>query len=124
MIIYTSYFAKLKELEKKGIIPISIARKKPHWFTGEELIKLAPPTWLMKYKEEEYTLNYKKYVLGKYNLQATVNYFKKKYKGKKIALICYEKSSGFCHRHLVAEWLEKGGLEVKEYGKIQTELYK
>lgn len=124
MEIYTSYFAKLKELEKKGIIPVSIARKKPYWFTGEELIKLAPPTWLMKYKEEEYTLNYKKYVLDKYNLQATVNYIKKKYKGKKIALICYEKPSGFCHRHLVAEWLEKGGLEVKEYGKIQTELYK
>lgn len=124
MIIYTSYFAKLKELEKKGIIPVSIARKKPDWFTGEELIKLAPPIWLIKYKEEDYVPCFKKYVLDKYNLQATVNYIKKKYKGKKIALICYEKPSGFCHRHLVAEWLEKGGLEVKEYGKIQTELYK
>ena len=35
--------------------------------------------------------------------------------GKEICLICYEKPSDFCHRHLVADWLNKNGFECKEY---------
>ena len=31
-----------------------------------------------------------------------------------IALICYEKPSEFCHRHLVADWLKEYGIEVEE----------
>ena len=27
---------------------------------------------------------------------------------------CYEKPSDFCHRHLVADWLNKNGVECKE----------
>lgn len=33
-----------------------------------------------------------------------------------IALICYEKPSDFCHRHLVADWLNKHGIKVEEFG--------
>ena len=32
-----------------------------------------------------------------------------------IALICYEKPSDFCHRHLVADWFNKNGIECKEW---------
>ena len=32
-----------------------------------------------------------------------------------IALICYEKPSDFCHRHLVADWLNRNGFECKEW---------
>lgn len=32
-----------------------------------------------------------------------------------IALICYEKPSDFCHRHLVANWLNKNGFECREW---------
>lgn len=35
--------------------------------------------------------------------------------GKDIALICYEKSGSFCHRHVVARWLGKAGFVVKEF---------
>lgn len=35
--------------------------------------------------------------------------------GKEICLICYEKPSDFCHRHLVADWLNKNGVKCKEY---------
>ena len=73
--IYTSYFAKLKELEKHNIILISICGT---------VIK---------------ELNY---------LVPNVN-------GKDIALICYEKPSDFCHRHLVAEWLNKNGFKCEEW---------
>lgn len=28
------------------------------------------------------------------------------------------------HRHLLAEWLRKGGLEVEEFGAVQIEIFK
>ena len=32
-----------------------------------------------------------------------------------IALICYEKPTDFCHRHLVADWLNNNGIKCEEY---------
>ncbi|MCM1500678.1 MAG: hypothetical protein NC124_19625, partial [Clostridium sp.] len=32
-----------------------------------------------------------------------------------IALICYGKPSDFCHRHLVAEWLNQNGFKCEEW---------
>ena len=32
-----------------------------------------------------------------------------------IALLCYEKPDDFCHRHLVADWLNKNGYKCEEY---------
>lgn len=32
-----------------------------------------------------------------------------------IALICYEKPSDFCHRHLVSEWLNQNGFKCEEW---------
>lgn len=123
MKLYTSYFAKLKELQSKGIIPISIARKPPYWFTGEQLLWLAPPNWLIKYPEEEYVPFYKKYILDKFYVAEVIKRLKAKYRGKEIALLCYEKSTSFCHRHVLAKWLNDGGLEVEEYGVLQIELF-
>ena len=34
-----------------------------------------------------------------------------------IALICYEKPSDFCHRHLVAKWLRDRGIWCEEWTK-------
>ena len=36
-------------------------------------------------------------------------------------ILCYEKSSDFCHRHLVAEWLTKQlGVEIGEFGMSEV----
>lgn len=32
-----------------------------------------------------------------------------------IILLCYEKPTDFCHRHLVAQWLIENGFECQEY---------
>ena len=37
----------------------------------------------------------------------------------RIALICYEKPTDFCHRHLVADWLNKNGIECEEWEEMQ-----
>lgn len=44
-----------------------------------------------------------------------LNYLVSNVNGKDIALICYEKPSDFCHRHLVAEWLIKNGFQCEEW---------
>lgn len=36
--------------------------------------------------------------------------------GKDCALVCYEAPDKFCHRHLVAEWLNSAGYNVNEFG--------
>ena len=37
-----------------------------------------------------------------------------------IALICYEKPSDFCHRHLVAEWFRNHGHNCEEWTKLKV----
>ena len=45
--------------------------------------------------------------------------------GRDIALCCFEKPDDFCHRHLLADWLnEKLNLGVEEFGKSKEPKYK
>ena len=130
--IYTSYFAKLKSLPK-NIIPISICGKAPGWYQGLQYKKLAPKyDFFMKWKENHdndyYIKCFNEQVLNKLNAEQvvkelddlllnetlTIDYSGDLKEVPRIALICYEKPSDFCHRHLVADWLNKNGVECKE----------
>jgi uncharacterized protein (DUF488 family) len=121
--IYTSYFAKLKSLPD-DIIPISICAKAPDWYKGLQYKKLAPKyDFFMKWKEnhdnEEFVENYVAQVLKQLNPVKVVAdlYYQldADYCSCDIALICFEKPSDFCHRHLVADWLTKNGFQCEEY---------
>ena len=130
--IYTSYFAKLKSLPD-NIIPISICGKAPDWYKGLQYKKLAPKyDFFMKWKENHdndyYIKCFNKQVLDKLSakqvvkdlddllLQETtsISYNSNLDVTPRIALVCYEQPSDFCHRHLVAEWLNQSGFECKE----------
>lgn len=135
--IYTSYFAKLKSLPD-NIIPISICGKAPDWYNGLQYKKLAPKyDFFIKWKESndndyyikcfnELVLNVTsvKEVLSdiykilpenfKDDLESDIyNWFENPF--NHIVLICYEKPSDFCHRHLVADWLNKNGFRCEEW---------
>ena len=119
--IYTSYFAKLKSLPK-NIIPISICGKAPDWYKGRQYKKLAPKyEFFIKWKDNQdndyYIKCYNEQVLSQldplktvYELLITTSAAK-----KDVCLLCYEKPSDFCHRHLVANWLNKNGIKCEEY---------
>lgn len=123
--IYTSYFTKLKSLPE-NIIPISICGKAPDWYKGLQYKKLAPKydffmEWKKTHDNDYYIKCFNEQVLDKLNVltvmrdlidlvNSTENHI-----GKEIALICYEKPSDFCHRHLVADWLRKNGLQCEEW---------
>lgn len=99
----TSYFAKYRN----GAGGVSIALYPPRGFAGKRYKALAPPDWLLKrYKqapdEEQYTRDYKTHVLDKLDPKQVF-----KDLGPDAVLLCFEAPDKFCHRRLVARWLEK-----------------
>lgn len=123
--IYTSYFAKLKSLPD-NIIPISICGKAPDWYTGLQYKKLAPKyDFFMKWKENHdndyYIKCFNEQVLDKINILTVLRDLidlanaNGNLNGKEFCLICYEKPSDFCHRHLVSAWLNENGVQSKEW---------
>ena len=124
MKIYTSYFANLKNLEKEDIFPIGICCYPPKWFNGPNLGAIAPtPDILEKCKSShaEYEKRYRAEVLSIFkDISTLINKISYISGGKDVALCCYEKPSDFCHRHIVAKWLEEqAGIEVKEFEKTE-----
>lgn len=130
----TSYFAKYK-----GENAVSIAGKCPDWFKGREYKKLAPKyNFFQKYKrmidssidksgliganyfpaleekriqaEEFYIQNYQKEVLDKLDAKQVYEEL-----GENAVLLCWERPEKFCHRRMVARWLEKElGVKITE----------
>lgn len=119
--IYTSYFANLKSIPN-NIIPISICGKAPDWYTGLQYKKLDPKyDFFIKWKENRdndyYTKCFNEQVLGKLDPQKTAYELLITTSGAKkdVCLLCYEKPSDFCHRHLVADWLNNNGFKCEEW---------
>lgn len=117
MQIYTSYFSKLSKITN----PVSICGKAPDWYTGPQFKKLAPKYGFFKdYKDgkidsTEYTKQFYEQVLSsltREDVLFALNHFYPN--AKEVTLLCYEKPSDFCHRHIVADWLNEGGIDVKE----------
>ena len=120
ILIYTTYFSNLRNLPK-SITPISIAGKSPDWFDGIEFKKLAPKYQFFKIWKETKNNNYyikcfRDQVLKDLNIDDVVEELSMISNGK-FALVCYEKPNEFCHRHLVAEWLQENGYDCMEYPK-------
>lgn len=139
MYVYTSYFAKLKSLPK-NIIPISICGKAPEWYKGKQYKKLAPRyeffmEWKKNHNNDYYVKCFNEQVLSNLNAhhvyddlydiaEEFVNTLPEEDIRKQhqqlgfpyvVALICYEKPTDFCHRHLVADWLNKSNIKCSEW---------
>ena len=118
--IYTSYFAKVRKLPENYKY-ISICLSSPKGYDGYTYTKLAP-NWdiLKRYKEDgdqdAYIREFNK-LLQRLNPDTVIKelYSMVQDPAATIVLLCYEKPSDFCHRHLVAEWLTNNGYPVMEY---------
>ena len=114
--ITTSYFAREKSISN----PVCISQVKPGWSKSKEYKKLAPPWNLVdRYKKglvttQQYTQEYTFLVLSRLNPLEVLNEIKTVF-GEDATLLCYEKAGDFCHRRIVAAWLEKGtGVVIHE----------
>jgi hypothetical protein len=106
----TSYFAKYR-----GENGVSIARYVFNGFTGRKYPPLYPTAKLLdhykKYNDEVvYLMAYKKETLSILDPQKVYEDL-----GENAVLLCYERSGTFCHRRIVAEWIENNlGIKVPE----------
>lgn len=118
MKIYTSYFGNLKRLGTQKIVPIGVALYTPKWYQGPELKVLAPKGYMLAkdVTEQQYIQMYTSQVLARLNPRAILQLIEQVSGGRDCALLCYEKPGDFCHRRLIAEWLQKTiGIQVDEF---------
>lgn len=115
-VIYTGYYANMKNYSKYKCYSISNSKPK-----GIEIdtIKEFVPDWniLKDYKEGK--IDKKIYEnlylsqLNKIDWNTGMNILRKLLENKSI-LLCYEQNS-FCHRHILAKWLEENTvIELRE----------
>ncbi len=121
MKIYTSYLAKLRQIEELGFQPIGIATSPPKWAQIPHCKKVAPHFWMLKLKESDYNHHYN-IILSKLNQAAILKELQELSGGKDIVLLCFEKDPLKCHRTMVANWLNAAGQDIKEL-EIQKSLF-
>lgn len=134
--IYTTYFAQLKNLPP-NIIPVSICGKAPVWYKGIQYKQLAPKydffmEWKRTHDNDYYIRHFNSEVLDTLTISDVLNKLQFKLPNQiraqmnapiwesedwHIALVCYEKPQDFCHRHLVANWLQENGVKCEEWMK-------
>lgn len=110
--IYTSYFAMAHKIEDKDKL-LSIALWPPKNTNIQWTPYLAPTKEiLLRYKEdhdeEAYTKAYRAQVLDILDVDKVAAYLQGR------ILLCYERPEAFCHRHIVAQWLNENGYECEE----------
>ena len=125
--MYTGYFAKLKYYEEQGLIPIAICGGIPDWYKGLWYKKLAPKwSFFNEWKNgiehkgdnEYYIQHFNEEVLKNKNpseIEKELKTLAKRRISDKIILLCYEKPSDFCHRHLVSDWFNQNGISCQEF---------
>ena len=105
MKIFTSYFAKVKDLPL-DVVPISIVGRPPKYYS----IMM----WKKTHDNENYLKHFREECLESLVQSDVVAELMTISLDKDIALISYEKN-GISHKKEVAKWLREGGYEVKEF---------
>lgn len=113
--IQTSYFAN-KDLSRLGseVRLVAISQGIPKWFRGDIFRPLAPSWQLVRINDVAlYKRLYKEQVLDRLDPVRIARQL------DNSILLCWERPGQFCHRRLVAEWLEKAtGIVVPEYVRV------
>ncbi|MBW1953536.1 MAG: hypothetical protein JRI66_10705 [Deltaproteobacteria bacterium] len=108
--MFTSTFWRFYHRQSDRLVSISI--KSPEWFKGRHYRPLNPPPDMLHcdVSDEEWARKYRERVLERLNPQQVYEEL-----GPDAILLCWEPPGVFCHRRLVAEWLEENlGIEVPE----------
>lgn len=137
----TSYYARLKQVDQSKYTPIAISgdEGKLVGFVGRTEKRLSPYTFFWKWKETEKQIeedfnnnSIDQQTHRQLKLENQWDYIQKFYTkvlkplnpqevyeglGENAVLLCFETPYAFCHRHLVAGWLEMSlGVQIDELG--------
>ena len=120
--IYTGYYSKIKEYADSGLILLSISRTKPEFAKScIDIPQLFPSDKILwdykkgKIDEMEYTSKYLDQLneLGVDRIIKMIQIF-----GDNVVLLCWESPEKFCHRHILADYINKNSnINVEEFGK-------
>ena len=126
--IYTGYYSKIKEYADAGLRLLSISRTKPGF--AKNCVDVSPlfpdEKILWDYKkgdidEMEYTSKYLDQLneLGIDRIIKTIQIF-----GDDVVLLCWESPEKFCHRHILADYINRNSdLVVEEFGTKEFLLF-
>lgn len=108
--IATSYYAKAARYP--DTFKIAISRSIPNWFKPNCQLTWLAPSWSMlsQYKldhnENKYTFKYLQMLADKNKvLEYLVERMNVMERKQNVLLLCWETSGKFCHRHLLADYL-------------------
>ena len=120
--IYTGYYSKIKEYAGSGLTLLSISRTKPEFAKScIDIPQLFPSNKILwdykkgKIDEMEYTSKYLDQLneLGVDRIIKMIQIF-----GDNVVLLCWESPEKFCHRHILADYINKNSnINVEEFGK-------
>lgn len=131
MKLFTSYFANPIKLPETTTLYLAITAYPPEWWDGQVYSKVAPPKELVLYyknakrrhseSDEGIEMNYINYYnnnvlrdLIPVNVYTELTEMATKYNKSNIVLLCFEKSSDFCHRHILRSWFQQFGIPCEE----------
>lgn len=121
-IIFTSNYAR-KGGDSRSI---AISRKFPDWYEGKFMKELAP-TWemIMSHKNNEITyIDFIKHYIYVLKQRKITPQWLVEVLPDHCFLLCYESPSDFCHRHILAEWINKNtNIKVEEWKNDQEQQY-
>ncbi|HEV3023262.1 MAG TPA: hypothetical protein VGX76_12380, partial [Pirellulales bacterium] len=107
--MFTSNYARAKRLPP-DLKPISISIKPPRWWKGAHYPPLCPSRAMLKMPRAEYDANFAA-ILASLDAQRTFEEL-----GDNAVLLCYEPPNTWCHRRLIADWIETAlGIFVPEF---------
>lgn len=119
----TSYFGKLRSLDLSRLVIVPVCAHPPKGVVGGASLSSVIPGWqrlVRPFKEgliteAEYESMYLRQLDGNRDeILRQVRALIDSADGKEILLCCFEKSSDWCHRHILAGWLRKEGFDVEE----------
>lgn len=118
MKVYTGYYGGMRDY--KGLVCVAISLGMPKWLKAPmgNIRPLNPPKWMLGLDGDAYVQAYSR-LLSKLNprdIMAAIETESRIHGGGDVVLLCYEKPGDLCHRHIVADWLNKTlGMDVAEY---------
>lgn len=129
--IYTSYFDNISKIPD-DVICYSVAGKSPKWYldlsdSRHRTCPLLMPKyvwwkeWHAKFADDLdsvesktwYEWKYYETVLDGLNADAVARLLAE-HNDRDVCLLCYETPDKFCHRQIIAKWLNDNGIECKE----------
>ena len=126
--IYTGYYSKIKEYADAGLTLLSISRTKPEFAKScIDIPQLFPSDKILwdhkkgKIDDMEYTSKYLAQLddIGIDRIIKTIQIF-----GDDVVLLCWESPEKFCHRHILADYINRNSdLVVEEFGTKELSLF-